>query len=114
MEQPSRNRVVKTIDEVFAAGLNVFTTGRKVSASPTMGELLNLSTLIIEFPSEFADHAGLVDNSRNHAMLQTILREMGLAEMQKIIFRGSIEEGCSNAEPNEQGQSPLSDDEVPF
>src|SRR5215471_2505518 len=34
--------VRKTIDEVFAAGLNVFTTERKVSASPTMAELLNL------------------------------------------------------------------------
>ena len=34
--------VGKTIDEVFAAGLNIFTTEQKISASPTMGELLNL------------------------------------------------------------------------
>jgi DNA polymerase-3 subunit gamma/tau len=36
--------------------------------------------LVIGFDPEFADHLGLVDNSRNHAMLATKLAEMGHAQ----------------------------------
>ena len=36
-------------------------------------------TLIIGFDPEFADHLSLVDNPKNHALLQTKLREMGHA-----------------------------------
>ena len=35
------------------------------------------SLLVIGFDPEFADHLGLVDNSRNHTLLQTKLAELG-------------------------------------
>ncbi len=35
------------------------------------------NVLIIGFDPEFADHLGLVDNSKNHALLQTKLAELG-------------------------------------
>ncbi len=38
--------------------------------------------LTIGFDPEFADHLGLVDNARNHALLQTKLSELGHANVQ--------------------------------
>jgi len=40
------------------------------------------NVLIIGFDPEFEDHIGLVDNARNHAMLQTKLLELGHANVQ--------------------------------
>ena len=38
--------------------------------------------LTIGFDPEFEDHLGLVDNARNHALLQTKLAELGHADCQ--------------------------------
>jgi DNA polymerase-3 subunit gamma/tau len=38
--------------------------------------------LIIGFPPEFEEHIGLVDNSRNHALLQTKMAELGFPGIQ--------------------------------
>jgi DNA polymerase-3 subunit gamma/tau len=38
--------------------------------------------LVIGFDSEFSDHLGLVDNSRNHSLLQTKLTELGHSNSQ--------------------------------
>jgi DNA polymerase-3 subunit gamma/tau len=35
------------------------------------------NTLVIGFDPEFADHLGLIDNPRNHTLLQTKLAEVG-------------------------------------
>jgi DNA polymerase-3 subunit gamma/tau len=40
------------------------------------------NTLVIGFDPEFADHLALIDNSRNHALLQTKLAELGHANCQ--------------------------------
>jgi hypothetical protein len=38
--------------------------------------------LVIGFDPEFEDHLGLVDNARNHTLLQTKLAELGHANAQ--------------------------------
>jgi hypothetical protein len=40
------------------------------------------NVLIIGFDPEFEDHLGLVDNARNHTLLQTKLAELGHANCQ--------------------------------
>ena len=51
-----------------------FTRSYLVDASPVSFEK---NILIIGFDPEFADHLGLVDNPRNHMLLQTKLAELG-------------------------------------
>jgi DNA polymerase-3 subunit gamma/tau len=53
-----------------------FTRGYLIDAHPVSFEK---SVLVIGFDPEFEDHLGLVDNSRNHALLATKLAEMGHA-----------------------------------
>jgi len=53
-----------------------FTRGYLIDAHPVSFEK---NILIIGFDPEFADHLGLVDNSRNHTLLATKLAEMGHA-----------------------------------
>jgi DNA polymerase-3 subunit gamma/tau len=56
-----------------------FTRSYLVDASPVSFEK---NVLIIGFDPEFADHLGLVDNARNHTLLQTKLAELGHANCQ--------------------------------
>jgi DNA polymerase III subunit gamma/tau len=51
-----------------------FTRGYLIDAHPVSFEK---SIFIIGFDPEFADHLGLVDNSRNHTLLATKLSELG-------------------------------------
>jgi DNA polymerase-3 subunit gamma/tau len=51
-----------------------FTRGYLIDAHPVSFEK---SILVIGFDPEFEDHLGLVDNSRNHALLATKLAELG-------------------------------------
>ena len=51
-----------------------FTRSYLVEAQPVSFER---GTLVIGFDPEFADYLGLVDNPRNHALLQTKLAELG-------------------------------------
>ena len=51
-----------------------FTRGYLLDAHPVSFEK---SVLVIGYDPEFQDHLGLVDNSRNHALLQTKLAELG-------------------------------------
>ena len=56
-----------------------FTRSYLVDAHPVSFEK---NLLIIGFDPEFEDHLGLVDNARNHALLQTKLAELGHADCQ--------------------------------
>jgi DNA polymerase-3 subunit gamma/tau len=56
-----------------------FTRSYLVDANPVSFEN---NILIIGFDPEFADHLGLVDNARNHTLLQTKLAELGHANCQ--------------------------------
>ena len=56
-----------------------FTRSYLVDAHPVSFEK---NLLIIGFDPEFEDHLGLVDNARNHALLQTKLAELGHANCQ--------------------------------
>ena len=51
-----------------------FTRSYLVDANPVS---FNKSILVIGFDPEFEDHLGLVDNARNHTLLQTKLAELG-------------------------------------
>jgi DNA polymerase III gamma/tau subunit len=53
-----------------------FTRGYLMDAHPVSFEK---NILVIGFDPEFEDHLGLVDNARNHALLQTKLGELGHA-----------------------------------
>ncbi len=53
-----------------------FTRSYLVDAHPVSFEK---SVLVIGFDPEFEDHLGLVDNARNHTLLQTKLAELGHA-----------------------------------
>jgi DNA polymerase-3 subunit gamma/tau len=56
-----------------------FTRSYLVDANPVSFEK---NILVIGFDPEFQDHLGLVDNARNHALLQTKLAELGHAGCQ--------------------------------
>jgi hypothetical protein len=56
-----------------------FTRSYLVDANPVSFEK---NLLTIGFDPEFADHLGLVDNARNHTLLQTKLAELGHANAQ--------------------------------
>src|SRR5258708_39853762 len=56
-----------------------FTRSYLVDANPVSFEK---NILVIGFDPEFEDHLGLVDNARNHTLLQTKLTELGHANCQ--------------------------------
>ena len=56
-----------------------FTRSYLVDANPVSFEK---NVLVIGFDPEFEDHLGLVDNARNHSLLQTKLAELGHANCQ--------------------------------
>jgi DNA polymerase-3 subunit gamma/tau len=56
-----------------------FTRSYLVDANPVSFEK---NVLVIGFDPEFEDHLGLVDNARNHTLLQTKLAELGHANCQ--------------------------------
>jgi hypothetical protein len=49
--------------------------------------------LTIGFDPEFEDHLGLVDNARNHTLLQTKLAELGHSDCQIKFVRAEAEVG---------------------
>jgi DNA polymerase III subunit gamma/tau len=59
--------------------VSTFTRSYLVDANPVSFEK---NVLVIGFDPEFEDHLGLVDNSRNHSLLQTKLAELGHANCQ--------------------------------
>ncbi|HEY1716813.1 MAG TPA: DNA polymerase III subunit gamma/tau [Verrucomicrobiae bacterium] len=59
--------------------ISQFTRSYLLDANPISFEK---NILIIGFDPEFADHLGLVDNARNHTLLQTKLAELGHANCQ--------------------------------
>jgi DNA polymerase-3 subunit gamma/tau len=62
-------RLVEAVGKV-----SPFTRGYLVDAHPVSFEK---NVLVIGYDPEFADHLGLVDNSRNHTLLTTKLAELG-------------------------------------
>ena len=54
---------------------------------------------IIGFDPEFDDHRGLVDNPRNHAVLQTKLAELGHANSQIKFIKADAPEGRTRLVP---------------
>ncbi len=67
-------RVVEAVGRV-----SPFTKGYLINAHPVS---LTRNLLTVGFDPEFADYIGLVDNARNHELLQTKLRELGHAGVQ--------------------------------
>jgi len=67
-------RLVETVGRV-----SPFTRSYLVDANPVSFEK---NILTIGFDPEFEDHLGLVDNARNHTLLQTKLAELGHANAQ--------------------------------
>ena len=67
--------------------------------------------LVIGFDPEFADHLGLVDNPRNHTLLQTKLAELGHPNSQIKFIKaelptGSCPGGCPGATPQHRRTAP--------
>jgi len=57
--------------------------------------------LVIGFDPEFQDHIGLVDNSRNHALLQTKLSELGHTNSQVKFIKAEAPIGRQKPAPTE-------------
>ena len=68
------NKLVEAVGRV-----SPFTRSYLVDANPVS---LEKNVLIIGFDPEFEDHLGLVDNARNHTLLQTKLAELGHSNAQ--------------------------------
>ena len=77
-----------------------FTRSYLVDANPVSFEK---SILTIGFDPEFEDHLGLVDNARNHALLQTKLAELGHANAQIKFIKV---EGSAIRAPQSAGVTP--------
>jgi DNA polymerase-3 subunit gamma/tau len=73
-----------------------FTRSYLVDAQPVS---FDKNLLTIGFDPEFEDHLGLVDNARNHTLLQTKLAELGHASAQIKFVR--IEASARTAKQNE-------------
>jgi DNA polymerase-3 subunit gamma/tau len=67
-----------------------FTRGYLMDAHPVSFEK---NILVIGFDPEFEDHLGLVDNARNHALLQTKLGELGHANSMVKFIKAEMPEG---------------------
>jgi DNA polymerase-3 subunit gamma/tau len=52
------------------------------------------NTLVISFDPEFADHLALIDNSRNHTLLQTKLAEIGHPNAQIKFIKAEFPTNC--------------------
>jgi len=68
---------------------------------------------IIGFDPEFDDHRGLVDNSRNHTLLQTKLSELGHSGVQFKFIKAEAPEGRVRATPPPAPVAPASTPAVP-
>jgi DNA polymerase-3 subunit gamma/tau len=68
------SRLVEAVGRASPFVRSYFTEAHPVSLSKTL--------LTIGFDPEFADQIGLVDNSKNHTLLQTKLSELGYPNMQ--------------------------------
>jgi DNA polymerase-3 subunit gamma/tau len=64
-----------------------FTRSYLVDANPVS---FMKNVLVIGFDPEFQDHLGLVDNSRNHTLLQTKLAELGHANCQIKFIKAEV------------------------
>ena len=73
-----------------------FTRSYLVDANPVS---FDKNILTIGFDPEFADHLGLVDNARNHTLLQTKLAELGHANAQIKFVK--VEASVTAAKQNE-------------
>jgi DNA polymerase-3 subunit gamma/tau len=69
-----------------------FTRSYLLEAHPVS---FNKNLLIIGFDPEFEDHIGLVDNPRNHTLLQTKMAELGHAGSQIKFIKAEAPEGFS-------------------
>ena len=67
-----------------------FTRSYLVDANPVSFEK---NILVIGFDPEFEDHLGLVDNARNHTLLQTKLAELGHANCQIKFIKAAAPAG---------------------
>ena len=74
-------RLVRTVGKLIEAvgRVSPFTRSYLVDANPVSFEK---NILVIGFDPEFEDHLGLVDNARNHVLLQTKLAELGHSNCQ--------------------------------
>ena len=66
---------------------------------------LGKKVFTIGFDPEFADHAGLVDNSKNRTLIQTKLRELGCGDLQVKFVVSSAPSNWARNEPREPEQS---------
>ena len=73
-----------------------FTRSYLVDANPVS---FDKNLLTIGFDPEFADHLGLVDNARNHTLLQTKLAELGHADAQIKFVK--VEASAATTKQNE-------------
>jgi DNA polymerase-3 subunit gamma/tau len=73
-----------------------FTRSYLVDANPVS---FDKNLLTIGFDPEFADHLGLVDNARNHTLLQTKLAELGHANAQIKFVK--VEASAATTKQNE-------------
>jgi hypothetical protein len=60
----------------------------------------------IGFDPEFADHIGMVDNAKNHAMIATKLSEMGVRGAQVKIVKSERPGGFTAPAPAEAAPAP--------
>jgi DNA polymerase-3 subunit gamma/tau len=98
-------KLIETVGRV-----SPFTRSYLVDANPVSFEK---NTLTIGFDPEFEDHLGLVDNARNHALLQTKLAELGHANAQIKFIKTEASAVRAPAAPtaprrNDAGASPSS------
>jgi len=84
-EQPETSPVPQGLEKLWAGLLEAvgrvsqFTRSYLLEAHPVS---FAKNVFMIGFDPEFEDHIGLVDNARNHALLQTKLSELGHANAQ--------------------------------
>jgi DNA polymerase-3 subunit gamma/tau len=79
--EPLWSRLLEAVGRASPFVRSYFTEARPVSLSKNL--------LTIGFDPEFADQIGLVDNSRNHTLLQTKLSELGYPNMQVKFVQAS-------------------------
>ena len=87
-------RIVEAVGRV-----SQFTKGYLINAHAVS---LTKSLLTVGFDPEFADYIGLVDNARNHELLQTKLRELGYAGVQ-VKF---VKAGAGSRPPQRVAETP--------
>ena len=80
-----------------------FTRGYLLEAHPV--SLAN-KLFIIGFDPEFADHMGLVDNAKNHAVLQTKLSELGHPHCQVKFIKAEAPARAASSQPPSVAPAP--------